>query len=245
MRIKKEKKLISYNETHSFFDTRAKKYNESNPYAVTMYQDNNPELVKERNNAEVKKIKPLLKLDNNSKILDVACGIGRWSDAIDEDILEYCGIDFCKEFIELAIERNKKKNRYFYNSSSVDVKKCMETNKKGTFNRILLIGSLMYLNDNDVDDTLEQIENLCDEHAIICIREPIGIGERLTLKEQFSEELKDDYNAIYRTKEEFEACFKNKLLTKGFKIQECNFMFASKELNNRKETTQYYWIIER
>lgn len=245
MRIKREKKTISYNETHSFFDTRAKKYNELNPYAVTMYQDNNPELVKERNNAEVEKIKPMLKLDEKSKILDVACGIGRWSDAIEENILEYCGIDFCKEFIDIAIERNQKENRFFYNSCSTDVKKCMIEQQKRGFNRVLLVGALMYLNDKDVEDTLEQIESLCDTHTIICIREPIGIGERLTLKEQFSDELKDDYNAIYRTKEEFENIFENKLLNKGFNINSSDFMFAEKKLNNRKETTQYYWIIER
>ena len=111
MRIKKEIKNISYNDTHDFFDTRAKKFNNENPYAVTMYQDNNPELVKKRNDAEVERLKPLLKIDNNSKILDVACGIGRWSDAITEEVQKYCGIDFCAEFVELAKKRNKHSNR--------------------------------------------------------------------------------------------------------------------------------------
>lgn len=245
MRIKKEIEKISYEDTHSFFDTRAKKYSEDNPYAVTMYQDNNPELVKERNRSEINKIKPFLELDNKSRVLDIACGIGRWSDAITEEIDEYCGIDFCSEFIELAKERNKKNNHYFYNSSSVNVKKCIDTQGKGRYNRVLLIGALMYLNDGDVESALEQIESLCDNNAIICIREPIGINERLTLKEQFSEELKDDYNAIYRTKEELETIFKKKLLNKKFKIYICDYLFSDDELNNRVETKQYYWIIKR
>lgn len=158
---------------------------------------------------------------------------------------KYCGIDFCAEFVELAKKRNKHSNRKFYVSSSVEVEQKMEEQDEKNFNRVLLIGALMYLNDSDVKETLKQIEKLCDDRAIICIREPIGIEERLTLKDQFSEELKDDYNAIYRTRGELENIFENTLSQKGFAIKENGFMFPETDLNNRKETTQYYWIIER
>lgn len=47
-------------------------------------------------------------------MLDVACGIGRWSDAITKDIELYCGVDFCSDFIEKAKEKNLKNNRYFF-----------------------------------------------------------------------------------------------------------------------------------
>lgn len=245
MRIKKEIEKISYEDTRIFFDTRAKKYNEKNPYAVTMYQDNNPELVKERNSIEIQRLKPMLHINVNSKILDIACGIGRWSDAISEEITKYCGVDFCTDFIELAKKRNKKANRFFYVSSSTEVKKCMVKYNEGKFNTVLLVGALMYLNDADVESTLLQIAELSDAHTIICVREPIGIQERLTLKDQFSDELKDEYNAIYRTRAELEAIFERTILNQGFKIKECDFMFLEQKLNNRKETAQFYWIIER
>lgn len=245
MRIKDKIENISYVDTQDFFDSRAKKYNENNPYSVTMYQDEHPDLVKKRNSEETRKIKPLLLLDKSSKILDVACGIGRWSDAIDTEIEEYCGIDFCSDFIELAKERNRKDNRFFFVSENTKIEQCMNRVGKTNFNRVLLIGALMYLNDSDVQSTLIQIERLCSEHAIICIREPIGIDERLTLKDQFSDELQDDYNAIYRTKEELELIFKKTLENKGFSIAERDFMYKQKELNNRRETTQFYWILKR
>lgn len=246
MRIKNNKENIDYMETIGFFDRRAKKYRDDNPYSVTMYQDDNSELVKKRNAAEIEKLKPFLNLNYKSRVLDIACGIGRWSDAIEEDILEYCGIDFCSEFIELARKRNKeKKNRYFFCSSSLDLQECIENNDKGKFNVILLIGSLMYLNDEDLGSVLRQIEAVCEEETVICIREPIGINERLTLKEQFSDELKDNYNAIYRTRGELLKFLETAFIGNGFKIVAEDFLFENVELNNRKETAQYYYILKR
>lgn len=246
MREKGSKVNIDYEKTIGFFDRRAKKFKEDNPYSVTMYQDSNPELVKARNKKETEKLIPKLMLDSNSKILDIACGIGRWSDAITDDISEYLGLDFCKDFITMAKDRNKdKSNRDFLVSSSVEVEKCLQDNKKGLYNRVLIIGSLMYLNDDDVYSTLSQLENVLEESSIICIREPIGITERLTLKEQFSDELEDTYNAIYRTRDELEELFNNTLISKGFNIEEKAFLFDDNNLNNRKETAQFYYILKR
>lgn len=81
-----------------------------------------------------------------------------------------------------------------------NVAETLEYYSEGKINRILLVGALMYLNDEDAIQTTKAIESVCKHNTIICIREPIGIEERLTLIEQFSEELEDNYNAIYRTR---------------------------------------------
>lgn len=244
MRISGKHENISYTNTHMFFENRARKFSYVNPYSVTMYQDNNPELVKNRNKVEVEKLIPYLKLNVDSVVLDVACGIGRWSDAIKEDIKQYIGIDFCEQFVFLAKERSKKENRIFYTSSSVKIEECLMSNGHSGINRTLIIGALMYLNDEDVLKTLSQIEKLCDKNSIVCIREPIGIDKRLTLKEQFSEELQDEYNAIYRTRDELFDLIDRCLVLKGFSVVKEDYLFDN-ALNNRKETAQYYFILER
>ena len=101
------------------------------------------------------------------------------------------------------------------------------------------------MNDADVLQTMKSVIAACDDDTIICIREPIGINQRLTLKEQFSDELKDEYNAIYRTRDEFIGFFASSLFDYGFQITEENFLFENKALNNRKETAQYYFILKR
>lgn len=246
MRLKGEKIEISYNEIQQFFKKRALKYNTDNPYSVTMYQDNNPELVKSRNRAEIEKLLPLLELDNASKVLDVACGIGRWSDAITTDINEYCGIDFSDDLIKIAIDRNKEKpNRKFMVGAVNDVENILKENICKKYNRILLIGILMYLNDDEVKETFCQIERLCEQKSLICIREPIGVAERLTLKDFYSEELDDNYSAIYRTRNEIKQIIDDVLAKNGFKILQEGFLFSEERLNNRKETEQYYYLIGR
>ena len=67
MRLKDKTENLDYCETKRFFGKRANKYNENNPYAVTMYQDNNAELVKQRNTKEIEKLYPMLKIDQKFK----------------------------------------------------------------------------------------------------------------------------------------------------------------------------------
>lgn len=245
MRIMEEVADIDYTATHQFFKNRAEKFRPDNPYSVTMYQDDDADLVRERNHREVEKLYPMLKLEGKSKVLDVACGIGRWADAIEDDVLEYCGVDFSDELIEIANKRNQKKNYHFYAGAAYRIEEVLAEHSCGRYNVILMIGILMYLNDRDLLSTLEQIERVSEEHATICVREPIGIRDRLTLKDFYSEELKDNYNAIYRTREELFGVFDAALLEKGFRIREEGFMFDDEQLNNRKETAQYYFILER
>ncbi|MDE7272041.1 MAG: class I SAM-dependent methyltransferase [Lachnospiraceae bacterium] len=244
-RIKKEITNIDYAKTLDFFNKRADKYQEGNPYSVTMYQDNDPALVEERNKAEVMKLLPLLQLDRQSRVLDLACGIGRWSDAINADIDDYCGIDFSENLIELAKRRHHKENRSFYVGAANEVWDVLKKHHKGGYNRILLIGILMYINDEDLITVMNQISKISEEHAVICIREPMGIDERLTLKGFYSEELKDNYNAIYRTKDELMSVFEKTLIPAGFQTMQSGFLFEEDALNNRKETAQYYFILKR
>lgn len=245
MRITEDITEIEYEKTKQFFKSRAEKYQEDNPYSVTMYQDHNKELVKERNKKEVEKLYPLLRLSADSRVLDIACGIGRWADAIAADIEEYCGLDFSGELIQIANQRNSRENFRFYEGSANNIEKVLSFHGRNRYNRILIIGLLIYLNDDDIIDALEQVEGRCEQHTVICIREPIGIKDRLTLQNEFSEELQDHYNAIYRTREELKGFLDAAFLQKGFTIGKEGFLFDEDSLNNRKETAQYYFILER
>ena len=91
-----------------------------------------------------------------------------------------------------------------------------------------------------------QIQQISEQDCLICIREPIAVEERLTLKDFFSEELASEYNAIYRTRSELINLLQQPLLENGFSIMQEGFLFnESPQLNNRRETSQYYFILQR
>lgn len=246
MRIYKEKTDIKYNDTREFFAKRAGRYKEDNPYSVTMYQDNNPELVMKRNEKEIAFLLPKLHLSVSSKVLDVACGIGRWADAITFEINKYTGIDFSSELIEIANKRNRKNNFSFYQGSATDLQRVIYKEEKETdYNIVLVMGLQIYLNDDDILTLLEQVCSVCSKEALICLREPVAIEERLTLKEFYSEDLQENYNAIYRSCGEHVQNYKQIFEKEGFKLAEGDFLYKEESLNNRKETAQYYWIYQR
>ena len=99
------------------------------------------------------------------------------------------------------------------------------------------MGILIYINDKDLYSVMDQLVQNAEEHAVICIREPVGLEERLTLKE--------NYNAIYRTEKELLSIFEKTLMTVGFRMSKRGFLFSEDALNNRKETAQYYFLLER
>lgn len=136
MRIKQQITDIDYTQTRNFFSKRAGKYQVNNPYSVTMYQDNHPELVGERNKTEIEKLCPKLHFSKNSRIVDVACGIGRWADAINVEVEEYCGVDFSGELIRIANQRNEKKNFFFYEGGISEIEEVLRKNKRGRYNTV-------------------------------------------------------------------------------------------------------------
>ncbi|MGN0638564.1 MAG: class I SAM-dependent methyltransferase [Huintestinicola sp.] len=241
-RIKNKITEISYDETKEFFRKRADKYDPQKPYCVTMYQDNHSELVVERNRREVEILYPQLGISPESRVLDIACGIGRWADAIKEEISCYLGIDFSEELIGIAKSRCSRPGFSFV---AGDLKNVASICSDKKYDTILMIGILQYLNDSDIAGILEGIISCCDDTATVCIREPIAEEGRLTLNHFYSEELKDNYNAIYRSNSELTAIFEQTFFKHGFSVKKQAYLFEEANLNNRKETSQYYYILTR
>ena len=100
----------------------------------------------------------------------------------------------------------------------------------------------MYVNDTNLSKffkTLKQMTNTCNIQNIY-IQESISIMEnRLTLNQFESKDLKTNYNAIYRTKQEYEEYFK----TNKFDIIKTDLLLDNKS-GAREETNAQYWILK-
>ena len=246
MRIKKSIADISTEKVKTFYEQRAKSYSGGSIDNVTMLHDKNPSFSEERTRAEFAQLLPKLKLASDSCVLDLACGAGRWLDALPLNISKYRGIDFSSGLIEIARSRNTRPNAEFVLGSLLDLDTIF-ADEKGSFNRVLMMGMLLYLNDGDALSVFSMLPSLMintDGAGLICIRVSVGIDERLTLKDFYSEELQSDYEAVYRTRDEYTQMLAKTLFREGFAVTDEGLMYED-SLNNRKETTQYYFIIER
>ena len=186
-----------------------------------------------------------MKLGETSRVLDLACGAGRWLDVMPENIALYRGIDFSSGMIDIARANNSRTNAQFFTGPVLEAENILPKDECGTFNRVLIIASLMYMNDSGILSLFGSLDSLMTrQNVVICIKVSIGTEARLTLKDFYSEELKSDYNAIYRTRAEYLEFFSQTLIPAGFALTDEGFMF-DESLNNRKETVQYYFILER
>jgi len=236
MRVYKKKIALNKKDVKNFFEGRVPRLKED-PLTAVLYQDSNPELAYQRNEYEKKKIIQLLKLNKKDSILDVGCGIGRWVEILYKKIESYFGIDFQADFIEYAKEEYKNYDNVSF--LVLDATK-ISSDTLGTrsYSKILIAGLLLYLNDKEVKKLFENLKTITKENALIYLREPIAIEERLSLKKNWSKELNQEYSALYRTKEELFS------LISGFEIMQEGEMYTE-ELNNRKETKQYYFILRK
>lgn len=241
MRINDNKVEISEGKVLEFFKGRAEKYQDENPYVSMLYQDLNPVLANERNEYEVNKILPYFNLHPHFNVLDVGCGIGRWGDVLDGQIKIYHGTDFSEELIHIANERFKDKNNFsFYNIAAQRISEMNQVR----YNLIIVAGVLHYINNEDLDGILISLEKLLSNKGILYIRLPIALGEDLTLLDEWSEELEDSYNAIYRSKKYYLDLFEKCYGDKNMEIIVHGDLYPSK-LNNRKETGQYYFLLRK
>ena len=105
--------------------------------------------------------------------------------------------------IKSAGERFKSySNALFINSSFQDIFK----NKKiigKKFDTVIIAGVSMYINDAELRKCYDSLTDILNEGAIVYIEESIGVNERLTLDHIWSDILKDNYDAIYRTRKEY------------------------------------------
>jgi SAM-dependent methyltransferase len=233
---------INRTSVKEFFKLRAEKSAQLGYIQAVIYQDKNPELALARDLAEKSKLLPLLCLQGPESVLDVGCGTGRWADEILPRCLSYVGVDLSRELIAIAASRfasQSKANFICMPAESVSI-----DNLGKCFDIILSAGLFIYLNDDELLTTLRGYASVAKEGCRIIVREPVGMVDRLTIVEHYSEDLDQVYNAVYRTEEELREFMGQTLFREGFEVIGAGDVYDS-SLNNRSDTKQRWLMLER
>ncbi|EPY04491.1 hypothetical protein AZ66_11360 [Paenibacillus sp. E194] len=248
-RVYKEHVKIDHESLKNFYTQRAvEKVSVDVDAPVVLCADKDKSKIEAWTSFEIEHRLPLLRLDDNSNVLEVGCGTGRISKYITSVADTYVGVDYVKEFIDLIQSREdiaKKDETHFIHSSIQDLTNGkVEFPFKGRFNRFIISGGvLMYINDDEVKAALNKLVERFDDECIIYLSEPIALQERLTLNKFYSENLESEYSAIYRTEKEYNDIF-SVLYKSGFELKVSEEFFYE-DIKNQKETKQWIFILQR
>ena len=233
-RVYTDKIEIDNNSTKEFWENRANNIN--NLQTVLLGSDKTGIEQNTRNEHEKLIVESVIKQIQNPRILDIGCGIGRWAENLINQFDSYTGVDFSEGFINFASEKFANySNIKFYNNSILNLDKEILNSK---FNFIICTGVLMYVNDSNIFDILKAFRRITPEY--VYIQESISLMDaRLTLNKFESKDLQTNYNAIYRTKQEYEEYFK----TNKFDIIKTDLLLDNKS-GAREETNAQYWILK-
>ena len=224
---------INSNKVKGFFSDRANRDLESD-LSIVLFQDKE---TSEKRHIEEKNAFHEHIDCSGKKVLEIGCGIGRWVETLHDKCESYMGIDYTEDMIDIANETIDYDNCKFQVMSATDI--CdSELLIEPPFDIIIISGVLMYINDDDLIKVMENINRVGSENKKLFIMEPIARKTRLTLTDFYSEGLDADYNAIYRTEEEYVECFENLNYNKLFS----DYIFE--DISHHSETTNKFFIIE-
>lgn len=229
----------------NFFEKRAEKVQQLGPTRAVIYQDKSPDLAERRDAAEKSLLMPLLQLAPSSAVLDAGCGTGRWAEVLLPRCARYFGVDASPGLIRVASERFVQHAHARFVVCPLDNLTLDAIGAEASFSHILSFGVFIYMNDEELAVTLRRYSQVAAGSCRVVIREPIALQDRLTLKEHFSDELEQQYNAIYRTERELQSFLCEALGATGFQQTECGDVYAESSLNNRSDTKQRWYLWER
>lgn len=189
-----------------FFDQRAIDFmhNKRTRNTTVLLGDGNTVYADRWNLFEKKHILPVLNVKKNDSVLDIGCGVGRWAEHLLPLCGQYIGTDISEEMIAAATKLFGSKYKYakFINTSFQNIFNNSEIKEK-QFNIIIIAGVSMYLNDTELQKCYEKLCDYLAPSGMLYLEESVGIKERLTLNNIWSENLNSHYWAVYRTVEEY------------------------------------------
>lgn len=252
-RIYNDKVKINKINTRKFYDKRAGKLLGKDgerifecPYTSVLLGDQNQEYAAQWNIFERDYILPKLNITECCNVLDIGCGMGRWAEHVAPLCNTYCGVDFSSEMIHAAEKRNyvRKDHLVFMNYSLQEFLENKAEEFTGRFNRLIIAGVCMYINDDELSECLEKLLGMFSRGSIFYIVETVGVQQRLTLKEFYSETLGSSYDAIYRTPDEYMEIF-SMIEHNGYKVAESGFLPKLNDEEAFSETDRWYTIFQK
>jgi aspartate/glutamate racemase/2-polyprenyl-3-methyl-5-hydroxy-6-metoxy-1,4-benzoquinol methylase len=178
-------------------------------------------------------IKPFFKKEDT--ILELGCGIGRWSRVLSKHVKHVDACDYLEDFI---IEAKKITLEHEIENISFSTCAAESIESRKSYDHVVSVALFHYLSDSQLKSTIDKMKELVKVNGKIILRESFGTTKRFELHQHYSEALDSEYSAIYRTSDEIKHLF-----GMGFKkVAEETTLTHSK---SKEETCQKLLILEK
>jgi len=138
------------------------------------------------------------------EVLDLGCGTGRWAFEFARKCRRVVATDFSAGMIARA--REEAAARGIVNID-FQVAAIQEFRSSERFDLIVLSGVLVYFQDEELPQILENVRRHLRPHGRVFSRETVAIHQRQEIVNQFHSKIEDTYSAIYRLPEEYREVF--------------------------------------
>jgi glycerol-3-phosphate cytidylyltransferase len=184
------------NVIKNFWEERSKKVKDGDldPWQATSLTKS-VEDAENRREQDIKFIMEAINLSLSPKesVLELGCGTGRISFQLAKRYKNVYAIDYMEDFIETANKLNACKDIQF------SCCKATEFDKSIQYDCCVIAGVFPYLSNDEIEELLDSLQEMNSVQSII-LKESVGTLERYELPEDhYSEELKSNYTAEYRS----------------------------------------------
>lgn len=227
--IKPSTQWLNRKKIKEFWERRVSYYPVANPELVNL--EDNPALLSLKEKEETAALFEFLQIDKKMSLLDLGAGYGQWSLLLAPSLFNVVAVDF----IEAMLEKGREKAA-FSGIDNIEFINCEaeKFNSDKQWDRVLISGLLMYMNDDQAEGVAEVATKVCKLGGRIILREATSILEgRYGFRDRWSSKLNSFYSAIYRTPAELKDLF----VSKGCTILEDRDLYSpNSPLNKWPET---------
>jgi 2-polyprenyl-3-methyl-5-hydroxy-6-metoxy-1,4-benzoquinol methylase len=229
---------IDPDKVKKFWENRAERLGKIPLESLTNLEEN-PELLKIKVEKEQAKVGRYLSLNSSLSVLDLGAGVGSWSAFLAPHVRKVCAVEFASSLAELGQKTLAEKgltNVEFVNSPA------QQFTSSEKFDLVFISGLLIYLNDAECQQMVQNAATYTRPGSQLFLRDGTGLQTRYEINNQYSENLKTLYSAVYRTRDEYIALFESA----GFRLVKDENMFdESVALNKFSQTRLRIYLFEK
>jgi ubiquinone/menaquinone biosynthesis C-methylase UbiE len=231
--------MIDQDKVKAFWDARARTFGSLDFNSIANLEQD-PENLALKVRLESEKVFAYLGSIAGKTILDLGAGVGQWAFRfIEQGAKHVTGVEYSSQLA--GIGRLEAQRRGATNIEFV-VSPAETFFSDKTFDLVFISGLFVYMNDDQAEKLVSGLSRFCRADTTVLLRDGTGVQKRHDINNRFSEHLRTDYSATYRTAKEYEALFNRH----GFRFLKHENMFPEDcVLNKYPETRLRIYDIRR